>query len=79
MNDNHPMTDITCKCNWCECTQTFTVKVGIAKRYYEWEEKYLQAEEPTESITNIFPDMPAGEREMLISNTCEDCWNSFFG
>ena len=41
--------------------------------------KYLAGDEPDESITEIFPDMSAGDREMLISHTCEDCWDKFFG
>ena len=79
MNDSQPITEIRCSCSWCDKQQIFNVPVGLAKRYYQWEEKYLAGDEPDESITEILPDMPAGDREMLISHTCEDCWDKFFG
>lgn len=29
-------------------------------------------------IQDIFPYITPAERELLISNTCEDCWNKLF-
>jgi hypothetical protein len=29
-------------------------------------------------IQDAFPYLTAGEREMLISQTCDDCWNKLF-
>ena len=79
MTDSQPITEINCTCNWCDKQQTFTVPVGLANSYFQWEEKYLAGDEPDESIRDIFPDMSADDREMLISNTCGDCWDNFFG
>jgi hypothetical protein len=29
-------------------------------------------------VQDIFPYLSAGEREMLISGMCEDCWDKLF-
>ena len=29
-------------------------------------------------IQELFPYLSAGEREVLMSNTCESCWNEIF-
>jgi hypothetical protein len=30
-------------------------------------------------IQNALPDLSAGERELLISGTCDNCWHEMFG
>ena len=30
-------------------------------------------------IQDIFPDLPIGDRELLISGTCNTCWQNMFG
>lgn len=30
-------------------------------------------------IQDIFPYLTPAERELLISGTCEECWNKMFG
>ena len=30
-------------------------------------------------IQDIFPDLPIGDRELLISGTCNTCWQKMFG
>lgn len=32
----------------------------------------------TELVQDIFPDMSLEARELLISGTCESCWNEMF-
>jgi phage FluMu protein Com len=29
-------------------------------------------------VQEAFPDLPAAEREMLISGICPECWNKMF-
>jgi hypothetical protein len=29
-------------------------------------------------VQNVFPYLSAGERELLISQICDDCWNRMF-
>lgn len=30
-------------------------------------------------MQDIFPDLPIGDRELLISGTCNTCWQKMFG
>ena len=30
-------------------------------------------------IQDIFPELSIGDRELLISNTCNTCWQQLFG
>lgn len=30
-------------------------------------------------MQDIFPDLPIGDRELLISGTCNTCWQNMFG
>lgn len=30
------------------------------------------------SVQECFPNMPAGDREMLVSGTCPTCWDKMF-
>lgn len=30
-------------------------------------------------VQDAFPYLSAGEREMIISHTCDTCWNNMFG
>lgn len=54
------------------CKQTHTLKVRV--------EDYLTFDSPIRPhIQNIFPYLSAGERELLLSGICPDCWNKMFG
>jgi len=30
-------------------------------------------------VQDIFPDLSVGDRELLISGTCDTCWQKLFG
>lgn len=42
-----------------------------ANKYYRWISEQ-------ENIQNVFPEMSAAEREILISGTCAECWKDLF-
>jgi len=55
-------------CDHCEKVYTFEVR----KRGLElWKEGEL--------IQYALPELNDGQRELLISQTCDDCWTEFFG
>lgn len=41
-------------------------------------ESGLQAWEDGVLIQNALPELSAGSRELLISGTCDECWDSLF-
>lgn len=51
------------------CNQEYELEFD-EKCFKEWKEgAYVQ---------HAFPDLTAGERELLISGTCDSCWKRFY-
>ena len=42
------------------------------------DEQYKQYVNGENLIQRIFPELSASQRELLISRTCEDCWDKLF-
>jgi len=58
---------ILLKCNWCGKKTVLTLPTeGIAKY------------NAGAFVQDAFPELSPAEREMIISNTCEGCWNKMF-
>ena len=55
-------------CQWC--SESVPVAVHLED---------VQAWQGGELIQTAMPYLTAGEREMFISQTCDDCWNKMFG
>lgn len=54
------------------CKKTYTLKVRV--------EDYITFDSPFRPhIQDIFPYLTPAERELLISGTCDECWNKMFG
>jgi len=53
-----------------KCSKAYTIEVS-ADGYAEWQGGEL--------IQDALPDLSAGERELLISSTCDPCWDELFG
>ena len=51
------------------CNEIYAVEVE-AVGYQQWRAGEL--------IQNALPTLSAEERELLISKTCDDCWNKLF-
>lgn len=61
---------------------TVLVKCKYCKKEYPLRmtiNQYKRLTEGTELITSIFPDYTPGQRELLISQTCDKCWESIMG
>lgn len=66
MDNTHIKTDVIC----VHCRQVQTImlsKTGI------------EAYQKGALMQDAFPELTAGQREMLISGTCDNCWKKFFG
>jgi hypothetical protein len=61
--------EVMVTCRFCGATHTMTVGID---EYFEWlgERKHIQA---------AMPYLTPAERELLISQTCQDCWDKMFG
>ena len=42
------------------------------------EDQYKRLTESNELVGTIFPDYTPGQKELLISQTCESCWEEIF-
>ena len=62
------MEKIYTKCPICGDEHCFEVTEEQFKKYQSGED-YIQ---------NIFPELSADEREMLITGICPSCWNKMF-
>ena len=51
------------------CGEIHPIEVDL-EGYQQWKAGAL--------IQNALPTLSAGERELLISKTCDDCWNKIF-
>lgn len=59
--------ELECVCNHCDYAENISVHEAD---YIAWHNgKFAQ---------DCFPYLTAGQRELMISNTCDDCWNRFF-
>lgn len=61
--------EITVQCDLCG--EEFTMRVK-----YEDFIRYTQTNRP--HIQDIFPYLTPAERELLISHTCDKCWQKMF-
>jgi hypothetical protein len=57
------------ECN--NCKKLYEIKLESMNDYYKWKEE-------GEYIQTAMPYLSAGERELLISATCNDCWHKMF-
>ena len=55
------------ECKYCDHEETITVPEAD---YISWHNG--------EYIQDAFPYLTAGQRQLMLSNTCDDCWNKFF-
>ena len=62
---------ISTRCRCCNKTYTLEVEEDDAIEYmFSNSRRYIQ---------DIFPYLTPGERELLISGTCETCFHEMFG
>ena len=59
--------DIEVTCH--NCNKDYPIEVSV-EGYEKWEEGEL--------IQNALPELSSGERELLISATCDECWDEMF-
>jgi hypothetical protein len=57
--------EVTCR----NCNKDYSVGVSV-EGHEKWEEGEL--------IQDALPELSSGERELLISGTCDDCWDEMF-
>lgn len=43
------------------------------------EDDYIDWKDGKGYIQDLLPYLSAAQRELLISNTCDDCWGGLFG
>ena len=55
------------QCMYCDYEETITIAEAL---YIAWHNGML--------IQDAFPFLTAGQRELMLSNTCDTCWNKFF-
>lgn len=60
--------DVQVEC--CHCNKVYTISVNPDDL-----DLWLQG---TEFIQDTMPYLTAGERELLISQTCDTCWDKLF-
>ena len=66
-------------------TKTCTVcgETGHLMLETEKWERYKAAQEdlslPSQHVQDVWPDMPTGMREQIISGTHSECWDELFG
>tara|TARA_R110000772_G_scaffold214071_1_gene324641 strand:+ start:332 stop:571 length:240 start_codon:yes stop_codon:yes gene_type:complete len=65
---DNPIISKNVTCQHCGTTQTITVPIA---NFLAWENG--------EFAQDAMYMLTSGEREMLISQTCDDCWIEFFG
>jgi hypothetical protein len=64
--------DLDVACRKCgETTQLKATTEQLTELYLPRGERRL--------IQEIFPDLSIGDRELLISGTCDTCWQKMFG
>lgn len=68
MSNKSILVDQNVECRWCK--KSYTIKVD-AVSYEMWCCGFG-------NIQNLMPELSADDREMLISQTCKECWNKIF-
>ena len=59
--------ELECICNYCDYAENIEVHESD---YIAWHNgKFIQ---------DSFPYLTAGQRELMLSNTCDECWSKFF-
>ena len=64
-------TPISVQCVMCHNNITLMVAQEDSDEYKSGPER--------RHVQQIFPYLTAGERELLISRTCDSCWQTMFG
>ena len=59
--------ELECLCNYCDYAEEILVDEAD---YDAWHNGAL--------IQEVFDYLSAGQRELMISGTCDTCWNKFF-
>ena len=65
---NKDTMEVMVTCRLCGTTHTMTVCIDD---YFDWQNG--------EHIQDAMPYLTPAERELLISQTCQDCWDRMFG
>lgn len=65
---NNDTMEVMTTCRFCGTTHTMTVCIDD---YFDWQNG--------EHIQSAMPYLEPAERELLISQTCQDCWDRMFG
>lgn len=60
--------EVTVTCRICDAMYNMTVYIDD---YFDWQNG--------EHIQDAMPYLTPAERELLISHTCQDCWDRMFG
>ena len=64
-----PQVDVIVPCVWCDSVHSISMP---ASKLVEWR--------TSGKVMETFHDsLSAGDRELLISGTCDDCWTRLFG
>ena len=67
MNERNYEIKVTCRV----CKKEYTLRVRF--------EDYIKFDSPNRPhIQDIFPYLTSAERELLISQTCDECWQKMF-
>jgi hypothetical protein len=68
MSDKNTM-DLAIQCNYCK--QVYLIEAINPNKYQSWHngEAFIQ---------DVLPELSAADRELLISRTCDNCWNKMF-
>ena len=69
MKTNERNITIKARCEWCSKVFEINVTEESIKEYFSPNRRTIQ---------EIFPYLTASERELLISHTCESCWDGMF-
>ena len=59
--------ELELECSYCDYEETITVHEAD---YIAWHNG--------EYIQDVFSYLTAGQRELMLSNTCDTCWDKFF-
>lgn len=59
--------DLELECKYCDYEETITIPQADYRAWHNG--KYIQ---------DAFPYLTDGQRELMLSNTCDTCWDKFF-